>query len=241
MTMVSEKQAPEGRQRRAWLVGVRFLGVGLIACLTMGTGVATASDDPIRGSGLHAKVQRHVQPFHALQIEGAFDVVVICGRPQSVEISGDDNLVPHIITRVEGARLRVYPDTSISPRNPLKVLIGAHGIDSVSSSGVSTVSISKISGQRFEAEIVGAGDVRLSGRIESCNITLAGGAELHAQDLAAGIVDMRIDGAGEAEVHASQSLQATITGLGEVIYHGNPKKILKNITGLGTVTAFSRP
>jgi hypothetical protein len=50
-------------------------------------------------------------------------------------------------------------------------------------------------------------------------------------------LDLSVDlsGLGGAEVMATEKLKATITGVGGIVYAGNPKNIEKQITGFGKI------
>ena len=45
------------------------------------------------------------------------------------------------------------------------------------------------------------------------------------------------NGTGSAQVFASESLTATVSGIGKLTYGGNPPKVQKNVSGLGSITA----
>ena len=47
--------------------------------------------------------------------------------------------------------------------------------------------------------------------------------------------DISLSGACSAEVYAAQSLNVTISGVGNASYYGDPESVNKNIAGLGRV------
>ena len=44
-----------------------------------------------------------------------------------------------------------------------------------------------------------------------------------------------IEGLGNANVNVSEKLEATISGAGNLTYKGNPKEIIKEKSGLGSI------
>ena len=49
-------------------------------------------------------------------------------------------------------------------------------------------------------------------------------------------VRITVSGAGDAEVYASKSLHAVISGAGDVVYDGNPADVQREISGWGEVS-----
>ena len=45
----------------------------------------------------------------------------------------------------------------------------------------------------------------------------------------------KVYGSGDATVRASEQLDASVTGSGDVHYSGNPPKVRKNVTGSGGI------
>src|SRR4051794_31092746 len=59
------------------------------------------------GSGVPASVQRQIGPIDQIVVEGAMDVKVTVGGEPQLKIETDDNLLPIIITKVNGTKLTV--------------------------------------------------------------------------------------------------------------------------------------
>lgn len=73
-----------------------------------------------------------------------------------------------------------------------------------------------IRGERFRAEVSGAGDVRL-------------------ERLAAQQAEVEVSGAGSVHVHASDFLTASVSGVGDVVYSGRPEQVKEDVSGVGEV------
>ena len=48
-------------------------------------------------------------------------------------------------------------------------------------------------------------------------------------------MEVSIEGAGRATVNATESLKASIDGAGIITYSGDPKKVERNIDGIGRI------
>ena len=64
---------------------------------------------------------------------------------------------------------------------------------------------------------------------------MSGAGNVSAGDLKAKDVDVTMSGAGNANVYASNKLDATISGAGSVTYAGDPPTVNKNVSGIGSI------
>ena len=87
----------------------------------------------------------------------------------------------------------------------------------------------------FEIVDVGSGSVSVDGRTDSLSIRIRGSGDVNAADLRSNDVAIRLFGSGDASVFASDSLDVTITGSGNVDYHGDPAKFSENVSGSGRI------
>ena len=69
----------------------------------------------------------------------------------------------------------------------------------------------------------------LSGSTELFEMELAGAGTIDAKNLVSKKSEVRISGAGTAEVSVTEELFADIDGVGTLTYYGDP--VLKNISG----------
>jgi hypothetical protein len=97
------------------------------------------------------------------------------------------------------------------------------------------VVVSGIDSSSFEAEISGSGSIRTTGRTEKLQARVSGSGNLSMFDLVAKDADMRISGAGKAEINATDSLKARVSGVGDVRYKGSPKNVEKSVSGVGSI------
>jgi hypothetical protein len=67
------------------------------------------------------------------------------------------------------------------------------------------------------------------------NATLGGAGELSLADLTADHAAVRLSGLGKAEVNVTGELDATVSGVGSIEYHGQPT-VRRHISGLGDVS-----
>jgi len=187
----------------------------------------------IEGNNITAKEQRKVPSFSKIDINGVFDVTIQYQKKNKLTVTADKNLLPHIETRVKSGKLYVFSDRSICTKSKLHIDIKSDAIEKIQSSGANDIFVSGVKNDRLEIEMDGAGDINLSGKAKLFIVNLSGAADMEAENLRAEIVQISLTGAGDATIYASKKLDAKVTGTGTVNYSGNPKEIIKKITGAG--------
>jgi len=189
-----------------------------------------------RGNGVEKSVTRQVPMFNILELSGAFQVnVVNSSTNNQVKITGDENLLPIIATTTQGNKLVIYPEKSICTEIEIKLDISVGNLAALVSSGSDNVKVSDLNSRKFSLLMSGASDVELSGQTHVFDAEISGAGDLESRGLKSGTTILNISGTGTANVHASESLQVEVVGVADVNYSGNPKEVIKDILGVGSV------
>jgi len=227
-----------GRQSVAGGITIN-IGGGSVGDVSIDGGVARSGSSGcgggVEGNGIAKTENRNVSAFSNVEVDGAFDVYVECRKKQKLEVSGDSNILPHIITRIKGNTLQITTSKTICPKKLLEVRISADNIEKVTASGAVDLSISGVDNNKLDLEIGGAGDIKASGKTKNFRVDVSGSGDLKAKDLKAENVEVSINGAGNAIVNASKKLNAEINGAGDITYYGNPKEVIQEISGAGDI------
>jgi hypothetical protein len=206
-----------------------------LAVLSLTTVLLALTGCGTRGSGVSASETRELEAFTAIESGGALDLIVHVGAAeQKVVLSGDDNILPVIETRVRGDRLVVEHEGWLRPELPLVLEVWVPSLEAVEASGTTNIEVDGLSGE-FDLDLSGATDAELSGRVERLDIDASGAADVDATDLEAASVIIDMSGAGEAKVWATQALEVDISGAGRVVYWGDPTDLRQDISGAGSV------
>lgn len=88
---------------------------------------------------------------------------------------------------------------------------------------------------KADVKSVTGGIVRLAGKATNMQASLGTGGILEAKDLATVQTDIRINAGGEAEVNASELVDANVKAGGNILIFGHPKQINKKTTLGGTI------
>jgi hypothetical protein len=219
----------------------RVIALVLLGALVGACNVSTkfgGGGEQVVGSGARKTERRDVGEFDRLVVEGAYRVEVSCGGgPRSLEIEADDNLLSLIRTDVDGGRLRIHSENrGMKTETMPRVRISVPDLKEVSIPGASDFTVSGLDNDAFKLSVEGASKFRASGATGRLDITLNGAGLVDARELRAAQVTAVNNGAGVVTVHASDSLDATVNGVGTVDYYGDPKTVNPQVNGIGRIT-----
>lgn len=232
---------------------MKLLHIGPLAvatALTCGCGDLMG----VAGSGKPTSEQRQVAQFTEVKVSGAIDVEIRNAPEVSCAVSGDDNIVPLVITENDGAVLKIFTREDVRPKSPLVVqltcpdlrrlkLSGAcdaevHGTRGanleIDVSGSGDVALVGIDVDRLEVEISGAGDVTSSGSADRVEFEVSGSGDGKMGALCTHDTQMRVSGAGGLEVAVARSLDARVSGAGSVKYLGDPV-VERRVSGASSI------
>jgi hypothetical protein len=210
-----------------------FILTGL--CLILSLLCIQCNLDGIPGNGVIKKETRDLPAFEKIYFGGGYDVQISCQQPQQIQIECDENLLSHIITKIQDNTLIVSTDTSLSPSKGIHILVNVLTINSFKADGSISGAISNINNESFKLNINGAGDITASGKTNSFSVDANGSCDIDAKQLEAENVRISIDGSGKAGVKVIKSLDVSIEGSGVIEYYGEPSNIQQKINGSGTI------
>lgn len=223
------------------LAAIGLIAVGVLAVnlpYQVGTSITSEVNAvKIIGSGILKTESRPVSNFTAIDISGSYDVEIVAQQAPSLEISGDDNILPLIITEIRGNTLFIYISDrrSIFTKNKLKIKTSSQTIESISASGATNIKLTNVNSENLSINQSGGSYTYLLGKTRNLNIKISGAGDVNAKNLYSQTVKVDISGAASADVYASEKLNTRIVGAGEVNYYGNPKTVTRNIVGVGSI------
>ncbi|MEP6822832.1 MAG: head GIN domain-containing protein [Chthoniobacterales bacterium] len=186
-----------------------------------------------RGNGKITSETRAIDDFNSIVTDGAFTVNWTAG-PAALKITTDKNLLQFIRTSVSSDRLRIDWSKPLRGTEGIKVEISSPSLKRAETNGAVKFTASNLSGSEFYLEANGASKVTLSGNVNAVSAEMNGANKLYAESLVTRAMEVEINGAGKAEVNATQALKVVISGAGKVTYSGDPT-VSKEINGAGKV------
>lgn len=190
-----------------------------------------------KGSGSLITRTFDVAGFDRVVLDGAFDVYVTVGDDDAVTATIDDNLAALLTAEVERDVLRLDWKKACRPSRKCRVDVTLPELKGFTVNGAGDVNITDVRGTRLELRINGAGDMEVSGSIDALDLVVSGAGDVEAGELAAQEVEVRVSGAGDATVRAARSLDATVSGVGDITYLGDPAEKQTRVSGVGDIRA----
>lgn len=201
----------------------------------------------VRGDGNVTTETRATSSFNAIAVTGSVDVYLSQGEKEEVTVEADQNLLEIIRTEVKGNTLHIYETKNIRKADARKVYITFQELNSLIAKGATDVyGRTPIRTESLEVGISGASDVTLeiytnelicridgaadgylSGEVKAMIARVSGSSDLEAGNLISQTCQVETDGASDAQVHATESLDAKASGSSDIEYRGNPKTLRK--------------
>jgi len=186
----------------------------------------------VRGSGKRVMQKREVGDFKSISTDGAFDIRVVCQKPASLELEGDDNIVGLISTEVRGGVLHLKSLRNYSASELILFRISVPNLEALAVSGAGKIDISALNNERFEIDSNGAPNIRVAGITKFVDIDSSGAAKIdtHKLQSARAVVDSK--GVSKIDLDVKDQLDVTISGPSHVTYEGDPV-VNKTVHGPG--------
>ncbi len=99
--------------------------VFLLALVTLTALLASCARfrNEVAGSGARQKQKRELASFTSITASGAFEIEVVCQKTQSLELEGDDNILPLVSTEVSNNVLHIDNVRGYSVVEPIRIQI----------------------------------------------------------------------------------------------------------------------
>jgi hypothetical protein len=188
----------------------------------------------IAGSGKLQKQKRDVGSFNSISTEGAFDLEIVCQKPQSLEIEGDDNVLPLVSTEVSNNVLHIKNLRGYSVSEPITLRISVPDLEGISASGAGKIEVSGVKNEKFVIDASGAPTIKAAGETKVLNVDASGAGKIDTHKLRAARVVVESKGVSKVEVYAAEQLDVTVSGPSNVIYEGDAV-VNKTVNGPGSV------
>lgn len=213
----------------------------------------------IKGNGISKTETREASNYNSLACGGPMNVEIEYGTSNTIQLEGDENILPYIETTVKDGELtiRVKERVSIKPKVPLRVHVSMTTINRLAQSGSGNIKGSgsftstqpaavAVAGSggvniRFEKfagmsiSMSGSGSVKMEGALtDDLNVAQSGSGDIDCEHVTSQNVIAKISGSGNLRVNASKSIDAKISGSGTIYYRGNAS-VNSKVAGSGRV------
>lgn len=210
----------------------------------------------INGNGKIVSEKRQTGSFTGLTAGGAFEVEIKTGPVSSVVVEADDNLLPYIETEVRSNVLHINSRSRYNIGNGhFKIYIIVPEINYINVSGAANIKAinilksddkielktsgaaqinAEVDAPVIEAATSGAGNIDLRGRTKNYFVKCSGSGNVNSKNLLSETAEVKVSGAGTANVYASINLNAKASGAGTVHYSG-AAAVQQHTSGAGSI------
>ncbi len=196
----------------------------------------SCSKDTITGSGDLISETRNVANFTKLKSQGVFEVMIIQGDNQSIEVIADNNIIHKVKTIVVNNELRLYLDDDDNYGNiSVQINITSPSINSLKNYGAGYILALDIdTSDSFYVFNSGSGEIRIEGSAPRLTLENEGSGTFEGFLFTVDDCNVKIIGSGDCNINCANNLNVHIEGSGDVHYIGTPI-IETNISGSGAV------
>lgn len=197
--------------------------------------MSCSGDDMVFGSGRPVTETRSVASFSKVKSEGVFDVIIMQGETQSLQITADDNVMALVKAKVVDNELQLSLKNDGYHGVTLKAQITVPRLNKLTNSGKGNIEAMDFAEDgNFRIVNSGTGDIRLTGSATSLSIYNEGTGKINGFEFMVKSCAVENVGSGNIEVNCSENLKVEIEGSGKVFYKGSPT-IEIDVTGSGSV------
>jgi len=215
---------------------------------------------PVKGNGQITNKELTLNDYNEISIVGP-GVLVYENKTDAapyLKIETDNNIMPLVEISSENGVLVIKPQKNINPSS-INIYTNSTALAKINSTGSANITIKgevntssldlgvtgsgKITGeniicQKFRANVVGSGNVKISGTASDIKSTVLGSGSIDVNEMPAQEANCKITGSGSSFVNISENLRAEILGSGEVKYQGTPL-IESSVVGSGKVSSIN--
>ncbi|MFK7767686.1 MAG: head GIN domain-containing protein [Mariniblastus sp.] len=206
-----------------------------IAALSLCCGCEINFNSGVKGSGVLKTETRQVAQFDKVKFDGIGTLNLSFGETNSLEVSGDDNLLPMIETTVSDGTLHIRPTESINPKSDLVFNVVTSELSEVAVAGAADLNIKDAACDSLKVTVSGAADMTGNGTVTDLAVSISGAGSVSLKDMKSENAKVSVSGAASASVYASKSFDGSISGVGSITCHGNPEDVEKSTSGVGSI------
>ena len=203
-----------------------LIGMGLMSCY---------SASKIKGSGNQISEDRELPSFNSINLMGSMNVNINTSNEFNCTITGDDNIIPIVKTKVTNNNLQISTNKNYSSTNELVVNVNAPSYEKTSITGSGDMHLNNFKNESLSLNIAGSGNITGNGDVQTLTIKINGSGNIMLKDLKSKTTNITVNGSGDAIFWASESISAVVNGSGSIKYHGNPTSVNSEVNGSGSI------
>jgi hypothetical protein len=231
-------------RRNMWIYGMIAITALFAAC-----------GDCIRGEGEPITQLLELDQISSITVGGSHDISIAQGNEQKIEITAPQNIIELINKNVSLGSWEIKFDNCVRSSD-IQIQITVPDLKSIRIAGSGNVKgLNNLNFQELNLSIAGSGDMELTvntGKINSSilgsgnirlkgsslnhNISIQGSGDIKAGDFETVNTKVEIIGSGDADIFATELIEANITGSGDIRYKDTGVRITADVKGSGELS-----
>jgi hypothetical protein len=214
-----------------WFSNINFIDFG-------------SSKQSLIASGHQITQNRSVSGVRSVKLATNVDLEIRQGASDSLTVTGDENILPALLTDVSLGQMtiRYDPRYDIQNYSRTKVNLTVKDLNELrlNSSGNVTVGplttssfniilgsscdvrIEGLQADKVSSHITSSGDITIQGEANSLNLDISSSVNYQAGDLKVQTATVKMSSSADVTLWVVNTLNATITSSGNIAYYGNP-------------------
>jgi len=171
--------------------------------------------------------------FDGIDISGVYDVEVAVGSAFSIRLEGPEKEMNHARVELDGNSLELGQRKnkwSWNNRKGIDAYVTLPALNTLNVSGVSDVNVDGVRADKFKLSVSGVGDVDISGSCSYIKASISGVSDVNASDFQCRDGKVNMSGVGDLEIYTSASIDASVSGVGDVTVYGRPESVEKSVS-----------
>jgi hypothetical protein len=160
--------------------------------------------------------QREIGAFSRIQVSGCVKLEWRPAEEASVEVTVEDNLLPHLSTEVVGDTLKIHFTVNVDPTQDVVVKAAGPHLDGLTGSGATQITLTGVRSDDFELQLSGASKCTAAGQVKELTAHGSGASTCKCEDLDAEAASVNTSGAATVEVRAKRLKSVHQSGASKV-------------------------
>ena len=225
-----------------------------------GIQLGSGTGQTIIGSGTKLTENRQIKDVERVELAINANLEIQQGS-ESLTVTGDDNILPLLLTNVSGGKLtiRYQPQVNVLENPPLKILLTLKDLSELRLSSSGTVKVGSITtgdfnliltsscdvdilyvqADKITTRISSSGDATIQGDADTLDLDISSSGSFQAGNLRVKKADVNLTSSGDATLWVVDNLAARISSSGNIAYFGSPA-IRQTLTSSGRPGAQGR-
>jgi hypothetical protein len=218
---------------------MKTVRIAALAALPLSVLLLIGCDGHDVDRGPMATQTRELEEFDSIDMEGAARLEITVGSAESVVVEAREEVIERVRTEVRGDTLHIRNKPKdwfiVDGRPRVTIRISIPKLESLRLEGGNDVRLSGFDGGETRIRAEGAAHIKAKGRLEELTVHMAGAGHADLDELVADEATVTVDGVGSVYVHPKETLDATMNGVGAILYSGSPSEVNTRMNGLGTI------